>query len=153
MMQPKNSCEPAAEKALARANPRQPLYLALGLALFVIAYFLPLPPPVTVGSEEIILTLNGKLCLGLLAVAILFWVTEVLPFHVTALGAMLLMPLLGVTDGVEVLKQGGEVVRISGVAQGYKEIVRISFGNDLVLFFLGVFLLSGAFTFTTLESA
>jgi sodium-dependent dicarboxylate transporter 2/3/5 len=150
MMQPKNSCEPAPEKALARANPRQPLYLALGLALFVIAYFLPLPAPVTVGSEEIILTLNGKLCLGLLAVAILFWVTEVLPFHVTALGAMLLMPLLGVTDGVEVLKQGGEVVRISGVAQGYKEIVRISFGNDLVLFFLGVFLLSGAFTFTTL---
>src|SRR5690606_12887149 len=72
------------------------------------------------------------------------------PFHVTALGAMLLMPLLGVTDGVQVLKESGEVVRISGVAQGYKEIVRISFGNDLILFCLGVFLLSGAFSFTTL---
>jgi sodium-dependent dicarboxylate transporter 2/3/5 len=151
MVQPSCEHQPQDQETTTKTvRSRQPWYLASGLALFLVIYFLPLPPPLTAGSEAVILTHGGKLCLGLLAVAILFWVTEVLPFHVTALGAMLLMPLLGVTDGVQVLKESGEVVRISGVAQGYKEIVRISFGNDLILFFLGVFLLSGAFSFTTL---
>ncbi|HOD72705.1 MAG TPA: SLC13 family permease, partial [Deltaproteobacteria bacterium] len=151
MVQPSREQQPLDREAITKTvGSRQPWYLASGLVLFLVIYFLPLPPPLTLDSEVIVLTHGGKLCLGLLAVAILFWVTEVLPFHVTALGAMLLMPLLGVTDGVQVLKESGEVVRITGVAQGYKEIVRISFGNDLILFFLGVFLLSGAFSYTSL---
>lgn len=129
---------------------RQPLYLTLGAVLFLVIYLLPPPPPLLVGSDPIPLTQAGKICLGLLVVAIFYWITEVLPFHVTALCALLLMPILGVTDGVQVLTAGGTVTQISGVAQGYKEIVRISFGNDLILFFIGIFLLSGAFTYTKL---
>ncbi len=128
---------------------RQSLLLAIGLALFLVICLLPEPRPLSVGQDTIALSLNGKLCLGLLVLAIFYWVTEVLPFHITALGVMLLMPLLGVTDGLQVLK-GDTITEIAGVAQGYKEIVRISFGNDLILFFLGVFLLSGAFSCTTL---
>ncbi|HPJ93342.1 MAG TPA: DASS family sodium-coupled anion symporter [Deltaproteobacteria bacterium] len=128
---------------------KQSIYLTLGLVLFMVVFFLPEPRPLMVGSDTIILTHNGKLCLGLLVLAIFYWVTEALPFHITALGVMLVMPLLGVTDGIEVLRNG-TIQKITGVAQGYKEIVRISFGNDLILFFLGVFLLSGAFSFTTL---
>ncbi|HET58174.1 MAG TPA: DASS family sodium-coupled anion symporter, partial [Deltaproteobacteria bacterium] len=133
-----------------KAKRRQPLYLALGAGLFLLIYFLPPPPPLIVGDDAIVLTQAGKICLGLLLVAIFYWITEVLPFHVTALCALLLMPVLGVTDGVKVLAADGTVTQIAGVAQGYKEIVRMSFGNDLILFFIGIFLLSGAFTYTKL---
>ncbi|HDP26312.1 MAG TPA: DASS family sodium-coupled anion symporter [Deltaproteobacteria bacterium] len=128
---------------------RQVFFLASGLVLFLIIAFLPEPPPLFVGTETVLLTANGKLCLGLLVLAIFYWVTEALPFHVTALAIMLVMPLLGITDGIQVVSNGA-VREISGLAQGYREIVRISFGNDLILFFVGVFLLSGAFTFTPL---
>jgi sodium-dependent dicarboxylate transporter 2/3/5 len=128
---------------------KQILYLSFGLVVFLVIYFLPEPEPFTVGTQMVELTHSGKLCLGFLVVAIFYWITEVLPFHVTALGLMLIMPLLGITDGIQVMKDGS-VFEISGVAQGYKEIVRISFGNDLILFFIGVFLLSGAFSATTL---
>lgn len=128
---------------------KQSLFLAIGVLLFIVIVFLPEPRPLMVGTDTIVLTHNGKLCLGLLVLAIFYWVTETLPFHITALGVMLVMPLLGITDGIQIMKNG-VVHEITGVAQGYKEIVRISFGNDLILFFLGVFLLSGAFSFTTL---
>ena len=128
---------------------KQSLYLTIGLLLFMVVFFLPEPRPLVVGTDTIVLTHNGKLCLALLVLAIFYWVTEALPFHITAMGVMLAMPLLGVTDGIQVLRNGA-IHEITGVAQGYKEIVRISFGNDLILFFLGVFLLSGAFSFTTL---
>ncbi|OPL11708.1 MAG: hypothetical protein AVO39_05165 [delta proteobacterium MLS_D] len=129
---------------------RQNLYLALGAGLFLLIYYLPPPPTLIVGQDAVVLTQAGKICLGLLLVAIFYWITEVLPFHVTALCALLLMPILGVTDGVRVLAADGTVTQIAGVAQGYKEIVRMSFGNDLILFFIGIFLLSGAFTYTKL---
>ncbi|MFC1889740.1 SLC13 family permease [Thermodesulfobacteriota bacterium] len=139
------------EKALAkpRSPKRQVVYLIAGIVLFVLIALLLKPDPIRIGSETIPLTAGGRLCIGLLVVAIFYWITEALPFHITALVVMLSMPLLKVTDGIKVLR-GGSVLEIQGMAAGYKEIVRISFGHDLILFFLGVFLLSGAFSATSL---
>lgn len=132
-----------------QSKSRQVLFLIAGIILFAaIALFLR-PDPIRIGSETVPLTTGGRLCIGLLVVAIFYWITEALPFHITALVVMLSMPLLKITDGIEVIK-GGTLVEIEGMAAGYKEIVRISFGNDLILFFLGVFLLSGAFSATSL---
>jgi len=128
---------------------KQIAHLGIGLALFAgIAIFLK-PSPTMVGDQAIELSASGRLCIALLAMAIYWWVTEVLPFHITALLVMLVMPLLGVTDGIQILKSG-QVMSIDGIGAGYKEIVRLSFGHDLILFFLGVFLLSGAFSETVL---
>lgn len=128
---------------------RQALFLAIGLALFVlIAAFLD-PAPREVGDQVVSLSFPARLCIGLLVLAIFYWVTEALPFHITAMLVMLVMPLLKITDGLQIVKDG-TLVTIHGVAAGYKEIVALSFGNDLILFFLGVFLLSAAFSETTL---
>jgi len=128
---------------------RQILYLITGVLIFAVIAMLPEPAPLHVGKDVIVLSYKGKLCIGLLMLAIFYWIAEVLPFHITAMMVMLMMPLLGITDGLDVLK-GGSIAEIHGIVAGYKEIVRISFGNDLILFFLGVFLLSGAFTETAL---
>lgn len=128
---------------------KQVVFLVLGILLFLLVAFLWRPQPIDMGSETIILSAQAKFCIGLLLVAIFYWITEALPFHITALVIMLVMPLLGITDGLEILKNGA-VVKIQGIAAGYKELVRMSFGNDLLLFFLGVFLLSGAFSITSL---
>ncbi len=128
---------------------KQVIHLLIGVALFFGVAFLLKPSPTVVGDQIIELSASGRLCIGLLAMAIYWWVAEALPFHITALLVMLIMPLLGVTDGMEILKNG-KAVSIHGIAAGYKEIVKISFGHDLILFFLGVFLLSGAFSETVL---
>ncbi len=128
---------------------KQMIYIFSGIILFIIFYFLPTPKPIEIGNELVVLSSKGKLCIGLLLVAVFLWITEALPFHITALIAMLMMPLLKITDGLKVLKNGS-IVEIEGMAAGYKEIVKLSFGNDLILFFLGVFLLSSAFSTTSL---
>lgn len=123
---------------------KQAVYILVGILCFAVISLLPEPEPFNVGAETIVLTYKGKLCVGLLVVAIFYWITEVFPFHITAMIVLLVMPLFKITDGMEVLKNG-KIIEIQGMAAGYKEIVRISFGNELILFFLGVFLLSGAF--------
>ena len=59
--------------------------------------------------------------LGVLAFCLVLWVTEALPFHITGLLAIALLTLLKVGD--------------------YKEIVATGFGNDIVVFFIGVLVL------------
>lgn len=128
---------------------KQFLFILTGIVIFIIIFYLPPPDPITIGEETVQLSENGKICLGLLVIAIFYWITEVFAFHITAMIVLLIMPLLGVTDGLQILKDG-EIVSIQGISQGYVEIVKLSFGDDLILFFLGVFLLSSAFTLTTL---
>ena len=128
---------------------RRALYLVIGVALFAAVAFFLHPEPKVVGGEAIGLSTAARLCIGLLVLAIFYWVTEALPFHLTALLVMMVMPLLGITDGLQIVKDGA-VKTLTGVGAGYKELVALSFGNDLILFFLGVFLLSAAFTETTL---
>ena len=87
---------------------------------------LPEPAPIARGDDLIALTDHGKACLAILAFAITLWVTEAVPFAVTALFVLLLIPVLGIAD--------------------YPAAVRAGFGNTLITFFIGVLLLSTGFT-------
>ena len=87
---------------------------------------LPEPAPIPRGDDLITLTGPGKACLAILAFAITLWVTEAVPFAVTALFVLLLIPVLGIAD--------------------YPAAVRAGFGNTLITFFIGVLLLSTGFT-------
>ena len=87
---------------------------------------LPEPAPVERAGELVALTPAGKACLAILAFAITLWVTEAVPFAVTALFVLLLVPVFGIAD--------------------YSATVRAGFGNPLVTFFIGVLFLSTGFT-------
>ena len=80
---------------------RQMVYITTGIIIFSIINFLPSPEPLKIGKEVIRLSPNGKLCLGLLAAAVFLWITEALPFHITALGAMLIgLVVLTLVDAI-----------------------------------------------------
>ncbi len=87
---------------------------------------LPSPDPLERGGELIPLSWNAKASLALLAGAIILWITEVIPFSITALLIMLLIPVFGI--------------------ETFKNILIMGFGNPIIAFFIGVLVLSSAFT-------
>jgi solute carrier family 13 (sodium-dependent dicarboxylate transporter), member 2/3/5 len=97
---------------------------AVALLAGIIA--LPVPAPLQRGDTTIPLTAEGKACLAIMAFAVLLWITESLPFAVTALVALLLVPLFGIAD--------------------FSSVVQTGFGDPVLLFFIGVLALSSAFT-------
>jgi sodium-dependent dicarboxylate transporter 2/3/5 len=68
------------------------VYVLIGIAILVIAYFIPTPEGLTAG---------GKMALALLISGIFLWITEPLPMAVSALGLMVLMPGLGVFESYQ----------------------------------------------------
>ena len=108
------------------ATDRKIYVLLAAVALLLTIYLLPSPPPFTRGDEVVPLTSQGKACLAILAFAVTLWVTEALPFAVTSLLLVVLIPVFGLTD--------------------YRTVVRAGFGDPIVTFFLGVLMLSSAFT-------
>ena len=106
------------------------MLLAVGLMLVVHA--LPVPPAIVRGGDVVALTIDGKACLAILTFAIALWVTEAIPFAVTALFVLVLIPVLGIAD--------------------YATVVRAGFGNPLITFFIGVLFLSTGFTRSGLGS-
>jgi len=87
---------------------------------------LPSPDPLERGGELIPLSWNAKAILALLAAAIILWITEVIPFSITALFIMLLIPVFGI--------------------ETFKHVIIMGFGNPIIAFFIGVLVLSSAFT-------
>jgi sodium-dependent dicarboxylate transporter 2/3/5 len=61
-----------------------------------------------------------------MAFAVTLWVTEAVPFAVTSLLVLLLIPAFGIAD--------------------YRTVVRAGFGDPVITFFIGVLILSAAFT-------
>ena len=105
---------------------RKWLSLAIAIALLVGIYALPLPAPLVRGGNVIPLTVGGKATLGIMAFAVTLWVTETLPFAATSLLVVLLIPVLGIA--------------------GYRDVVRAGFGDPVITFFIGVLIMSAAFT-------
>ena len=106
---------------------------ARGVAIVVAAvvlmlgvHGLPSPGPLERSGDIIALTTDGKACLAILVFAITLWVTEAVPFAVTSLFVLVLIPALGIAD--------------------YETVVRAGFGNPLITFFIGVLFLSAGFT-------
>ena len=90
------------------------------------ASLLPSPDPLTIDDKTVFLTSEGKLALGILAMVVLFWMTEILPFAVTGFLALVLIHLLGVDD--------------------FKAVFARGFGHSIVAFILGVLFFSMAVT-------
>ena len=101
-------------------------FLCGAIALMLTIYLLPSPAPLARGGELIELTDDGKACIAILAFAVTLWVTEVIPFAVTSLFVTLLIPLFRIAD--------------------YETVIAAGFGNTVITFFIGVLILSAAFT-------
>ena len=101
------------------------MFLA-AVALMLAIHFLPVPAALERGEQLIELNAAGKASLGILAFAVTLWVTETIPFPVTALFVVLLIPAFGIKE--------------------FQSVVRTGFGDPIIVFFVGVLLLSAAFT-------
>src|SRR5262245_41388922 len=100
--------------------------LAAAAALMLAIHLAPVPPALERGGNLIALTVNGKACLAIMAFAVTLWVTETLPFAATSLLVVLLIPAFGIAD--------------------YRTVIRAGFGDPVITFFIGVLLMSAAFT-------
>ncbi len=100
--------------------------LAAAIVLLFGIYLLPEPAPLERAGNLVALTANGKACLAIMAFAVTLWVTETIPFAATSLLVVLLIPAFGIA--------------------GYRDVVRAGFGDPVITFFIGVLMLSTAFT-------
>ena len=112
--------------SLASSERGRALTILVAILIMLVVDWLPEPAPLERAGDVIALTPNGKACLAILAFAITLWVTEAIPFAVTALFVLLLVPIFGIAD--------------------YATTVRAGFGNPLITFFIGVLFLSTGFT-------
>lgn len=104
----------------------RPFWLLLALAVLATIALAPVPAPLERGGNLIPLTASGKACLGIMAFAVILWVTETLPFAATSLLVVLLIPAFRIAE--------------------YRAVVRAGFGDPVITFFIGVLMLSAAFT-------
>lgn len=77
-------------------------------------------------AGSVVLTRQGQASLSVLIFALILWMTEAIPFHITGLLSVVLLALFKVDTYVEIVKSG--------------------FGNDTVTFFIGVLILSAFIT-------
>ena len=72
------------------------------------------------------LSANGQAAIGVLLFALVLWMTEAIPFHITGLLGIFLLSVFRVDD--------------------FSAIVRLGFGNHIFVFFIGVLILSSFIT-------
>jgi len=104
---------------------RRILTLLMAVLVLAVLYLLPLDIFNTAGMEPL-LTAEGKAALAVLAFVIILWITEAVPFVIAALIGVLLVPLLGLHP--------------------LKETVAYGFGNTVVVFFIGILVISSGLT-------
>ena len=95
--------------------------LAVGIAAFITVL---LVPASGAAGGAVALTIAGRRALASLAFALVLWVGEALPFHITGLFTMTLMAILGVSS--------------------WPELVKTGFGDESIVFFIGVLSLAAA---------
>lgn len=100
--------------------------LVAAIVLLLGIYLLPSPEPLQRAGTVIPLTPDGQACLAIMAFAVTLWVTETVPFAVTSLLVVLLIPLFGLAD--------------------FRGVIRAGFGDPIIAFFIGALMLSSAFT-------
>ncbi len=104
---------------------KQLIYFGIALAAMLVLRSVPISDSIRiVGDAE--LTVAGQTALGVLVFALILWMTEAIPFHVTGLLSIILLT---------VFRTGT-----------YKDIVAVGFGNNIVTFFIGVLVLSAFIT-------
>ena len=93
--------------------------------LMAAVILIPLPQSI-LSPQGAQLTGQGRVVLGVLLFCLTMWITEPIPFHIAGLLGMILLALLG--------------------ADSFVNIVKLGFGNDTVLFFIGVLTLAACIT-------
>ena len=117
-----------ANTPISRDRPAKSKYFSLiaAVIILVIIYFLPLPGPLPTPEGLLELTPEGKTSLAILCFVIILWLTEAMPFPITALVGLLLTFFF----------------RIGSLT----EIVSYGFGSSVTFFFIGVLTLSSGLT-------
>lgn len=109
----------------AASTSRRWLWLGVALAIAFAARLFTLPEAMrTVGAT--ILTPEGQAAMGVLLFALILWMTEAIPFHMTGLLGIVLLAVFRVDS--------------------FASLVSIGFGNHIIVFFIGVLVLSSFIT-------
>jgi sodium-dependent dicarboxylate transporter 2/3/5 len=101
------------------------LLIAGALCLAVASHIFTLPETMRT-LNGIVLSAQGQASMGVLLFALILWITEAIPFHITGLLGMFLLALFGV--------------------ESFSGIVTVGFGNHIFVFFIGVLILSSFIT-------
>ena len=105
------------------------IILISAFVLMVLFMNFPFPDSITkVNGAE--LTTAGQTALSVLLFALILWMTEAIPFHITGLIGVFLLALFKVDT--------------------FKEVVKAGFGNHIFIFFIGVLILSSFITISGL---
>jgi sodium-dependent dicarboxylate transporter 2/3/5 len=99
--------------------------ILVSVLILVALLHVPLPEARDGSGELVPLSQSGRTCMAILALCLVLWTTEAVPFAATGLAVFLLFPAFGVATATEVAGRG--------------------LGHPLILFFLSLFLLSSAF--------
>jgi len=120
--------EPAANTSISGSSSTKSKYISLVAAVIIlgIIYLLPLPEPLVAPDGPVALTTAGKTSLAILSFVIILWLTEAMPFPVTALVGLLLAFFF----------------KVGSLA----EIVSYGFGSSVTFFFIGILTLSSGLT-------
>lgn len=111
-------------------KPKNLIWFLAALAAMLVIIGLPSPPKIETNGGVIALTASGQTSLAVLLMVVLWWVTEAIPF-----------PIAGLLGMVALV--------VSGAAE-FNALVKEGFGNNIVMFFIGVMIFSTAITETNL---
>jgi len=114
----------------ALASHKRWAFFLAAIAAMTVILLLPAPGPIHTAKGPLQLSTQGKAALAVLALAVVLWATEAIPFPVTGLLALVLLV----------------ATRVAPLTQ----LVQWGFGNTIILFFLGVLLFSSAIAETDL---
>ncbi|TVQ40090.1 MAG: DASS family sodium-coupled anion symporter [Spirochaetaceae bacterium] len=100
-------------------------FVVAAFAVALTAFLFPLPEHVRT-VNELTLTPQGQTTMGILVFALLLWISEAIPFHITGLLGTILIALFGVAS--------------------FQDVIMIGFGNHIFIFFIGVLVMSSFIT-------
>ncbi len=102
------------------------IYIAAAVIVALTVKYIPIPESMQILEGGAELTAAGQTAMGILLFALVLWMTEAIPFHLTGLFGIVLLAVFQVDS--------------------FKNIVQVGFGNHTVAFFIGVLILSAFIT-------
>jgi sodium-dependent dicarboxylate transporter 2/3/5 len=108
-----------------KSSKRSGVILAFAFIVAFAAWLFPLPTSFTTVGD-VSLSPAGQTAMGVLVFALILWMTEAVPFHITGLLGVLMLAIFKVDS--------------------FKNIISVGFGNHIFVFFLGVLILSAFIT-------
>lgn len=100
-------------------------FIGIALVVLLIIMNIPLSDNVRIVGDAT-LTQEGQTALAVLAFALILWITEAIPFHITGLLGLVIMAVAKIDT--------------------FNNLVRDGFGNNVIVFFIGVLILSSFIT-------